>query len=72
MNLTPDQLSLLARNVSAALAEQDRLRALSSKALIIETLGRDCSDDPHVIELIDRVLPGWMETVTEAELEGRA
>ncbi len=68
MNLTPAQLDRLARNVSAALAEQDRLRALSSRALIIETLGQPCSDDPRVIELMDRVLPGWLETISEEEL----
>ncbi len=61
--LTPDQTQRLAANVFAALEEQDRLRALSSKELIIEVLGRDCSEDPHVTELMDRVLPGWYETI---------
>lgn len=68
MNLTPDQLTRLTTNLMAALKEQDRLRALSSRELIIETLGRDCSDDPHVTELMDRVLPGWAETIGEEEL----
>ncbi len=67
-SLTPAQTQRLATNLLAALCEQDRLRALSSRALIIETLGRDASEDPHVIELMDRVLPGWEETIPEEEL----
>jgi hypothetical protein len=68
MNLTPDQLDRLTRNILASLKEQDRLRALSSRELIAETLGLPCSDYPQVIELMDRVLPGWSETMTEEEL----
>ncbi len=66
--LTPDQEQRLAANLFAAMQEQDRLRALSPRELVLETLTRDAADDPHVTELMDRVFPGWVDEVTEEEL----
>ncbi len=62
---TPAQLD----NLLAVIHESDRLAKLTDRALIIECLGRASADDPHVTELMNRVLPGWAESLTEEELE---
>ena len=65
--LTDDQIQKLLD----ILAESTRLAALSPRALVLEVLERDCADDPHVTELLNRVMPNWTNLLSEDELEGR-
>ncbi len=67
MNASDDQI---VRNLHAGLREGNRLRALPAEELIAETLGNDAADDPRVIELMDRVLPGWESNSRVRELVG--
>ena len=66
-HLTDEQLNKL----TAILAESERLAALSPRALVLETLERPSADDPHVVELLNRVMPNWTNLLSEDELEGR-
>jgi glycerol-3-phosphate cytidylyltransferase-like family protein len=67
MNLTPDQTQRLAEKLLPMLTEMDRLKALSSIDLIREVLVSPEGDSLKVTELMDRVLPGWAETICEEE-----
>lgn len=53
----------------AILHESERLSKLTARELIYECLGRSSADDPHVTELMNRVMPGWERQFTEEELE---
>jgi hypothetical protein len=65
MTLTDQDLD----NLLAILAERERLKALTNRALVLEVLGHPAADDPVVIELMNRVLPGWEHGFTEEETE---
>ena len=69
--MTPPLTDAQATKLLAMLDESPRLSKLTARALVFEVLGRDCAGDPHVIELMDRVFPGWETEYSEGELEGR-
>lgn len=56
---TPDQMETVAHNIIAALESKDHLSQLSHRALIDVVLNTDAADFDAVIELCNRVLPGW-------------
>lgn len=64
--MTPNQA--LADKLLPMLTEMDRLHALSSLDLIREVLGSPEGDSLKVTELMDRVLPGWAETIGGEDL----
>jgi len=49
----------IVENILAALDHADELRALSHRELIDRTLESNAADYSVVIELMNRVLPGW-------------
>lgn len=46
-------------NLMACLAEKDRLASLTNEELVQECAGNDVADYEIVIELMNRVSPGW-------------
>jgi len=48
-------------NLLAHITELNRLKTLSDIDLIRECMKSEVSDDPIVIELMNRVRPGWLE-----------
>jgi len=55
----PENAVKILDNMLACLDNQDALRKLSAKELIEECLQSDAADELVVIELMNRVLPGW-------------
>jgi hypothetical protein len=56
---TAPQVETIAHNIIAQLKHADELSQLSHRALIEKVLNTDAADYDVVIELMNRVLPGW-------------
>lgn len=48
-----------AQSIFAIMAERNRLAALSNDELVNEALEQDISDHLIVLEMMNRVAPGW-------------
>ncbi len=66
---TPEQENTLVRALTKMVDEMDRLKALSTKDLILECLGSPAADSLIVTEMMDRLLPGWVDLVN-TEVKG--
>ena len=63
--MNPSDNQLLAAKLLPVLREMDRLKTLSNLDLIREVLGSPAGDSLKVTELMDRLVPGWAETLGE-------
>lgn len=55
----PNEAEALANNIMAALKNADDLRTLSHRELIDKAMDCDAGDYDVVLELCNRLLPGW-------------
>ena len=63
--MTPDPNDRLAEKLLPMFREMDRLKALSNLDLIREVFASREGDSLKVTELMDRLVPGWVDKLGE-------
>jgi urease gamma subunit len=61
MNINPSQQTIEA--IRSRIIEGVRLKKLSNMELIRELMQDDITDDPRVAELMDRLMPNWLDEI---------
>lgn len=58
-----------ADSILSIIDHRQRLGGMTAKELVLETLGTDAADYSCVVELMNRVMPGWETALTDNETE---